>query len=80
MANRGQFNYNCKLPQFEKFLQYYQVAYTVIDTDGAALQRELDPLEAISDHNPKYLLTMDNAPLTSHNGIKQINELDWLLK
>jgi len=28
------------------------------------------PLEAINDHNPKYLLTMDHTPLTSHNGIK----------
>ena len=60
--------------------EYYQVAYTVIDTDGATLRRELAPLKSINDHNPKYLLTMDNTPLTSHNGIKQINALDWLLK
>ncbi|MCL1794545.1 MAG: ATP-binding protein [Oscillospiraceae bacterium] len=60
--------------------EYYQVAYTVIDPDGSTLRRELAPLEAINDHNPKYLLTMDNTPLTSHNGIKQINALDWLLK
>jgi predicted AAA+ superfamily ATPase len=60
--------------------EYYQVAYTVIDSDGATLHRELAPLEAINDHNPKYLLTMDNMPPTSHNGIKQINVLDWLLK
>jgi len=60
--------------------EYYQVAYTVIDADGSTLRRELAPLEAISDHNPKYLLTMDNTPFTSHNGIKQINALDWLLK
>ena len=60
--------------------EYYQVAYTVVDADGAALRRELAPLESIKDHNPKYLLTMDNAPLTSHNGIKQVNVLDWLLK
>ena len=60
--------------------EYYQVAYTVIDPDGATLRRELAPLEGISDHNPKYLLTMDNTPITSHNGIKQINVLDWLLK
>jgi len=60
--------------------EYYQVAYTVIDTGGETLRRELAPLEAISDHNPKYLLTMDHTPLTSHNGIKQINVLDWLLK
>ncbi|MCL2149969.1 MAG: ATP-binding protein [Dehalococcoidia bacterium] len=60
--------------------EYYQVAYTVNDADGASLRRELAPLESINDHNPKYLLTMDNTPLTSHNGIKQINVLDWLLK
>ncbi len=60
--------------------EYYQVAYTVIDTDGKTLKRELAPLEAISDHNPKFLLTMDHTPLTNHNGIKQINVLDWLLK
>jgi predicted AAA+ superfamily ATPase len=60
--------------------EYYQVAYTVIDTSGKTLERELTPLNAIKDHNPKYLLTMDNTPLTSHNGIKQINALDWLLK
>lgn len=60
--------------------EYYQVAYTVIDPEGKTLARELAPLEDIRDHNPKYLLTMDFTPLTSHNGIKQINVLDWLLK
>lgn len=60
--------------------EYYQVAYTVIDADGTTLERELAPLNAINDHNPKYLLTMDYGPLVSHNGIKQINALDWLLK
>lgn len=59
---------------------YYQVAYTVVDTDGSILKRELAPLEAIKDHNPKFLLTMDDTPQTSHNGIRQINALDWLLK
>ncbi|MDR2619586.1 MAG: ATP-binding protein [Propionibacteriaceae bacterium] len=60
--------------------EYYQVAYTVIDADGATLRRELAPLEAINDHNQKFLLTMDNTPPASHNGIKQLNALDWLLK
>lgn len=60
--------------------EYYQVAYTVTDNDGTTLSRELAPLESIKDHNPKYLLTMDFVPLISHNGIKQINVLDWLLK
>jgi predicted AAA+ superfamily ATPase len=60
--------------------EYYQVAYTVIDAEGRTLKRELAPLDTISDHNPKYLLTMDHTPMVSHNGIRQINALDWLLK
>ena len=60
--------------------EYYQAAYTVIDAEGKTLNRELAPLKAINDHNPKYLLTMDHTPLTSHNGIKQMNVLDWLLR
>lgn len=62
--------------------EYYQVAYTVEGESSSGksiLERELAPLEAIRDHNPKYLLTMDFTPNTSHNGIKQINALDWLL-
>ena len=62
--------------------EYYQVAYTVEgeSKEGKTiLKRELAPFEAIRDHNPKYLLTMDFSPNTSHNGIKQINALDWLL-
>ncbi len=57
--------------------EYYQVSYTVLDE--TTLKRELSPLEKVKDHNPKYLLTMDFVPYTSHNGIKQINVLDWLL-
>jgi hypothetical protein len=57
--------------------EYYQVSETVRGEE--TLARELKSLESIYDHNPKYLLTMDYAPTTSHNGIKQINILDWLL-
>ena len=64
----------------EEGKEYYQVAYTVIDADGKTLKRELTPLNSINDHNPKYLLTMDYGPLISHNGIKQIYVLDWLLR
>ena len=60
--------------------EYYQVAYTVIDSDGSTLSRELSLLESVRDHNPKYLLTMDYSPVVSHNGIKQINVLDWLMR
>ncbi len=57
---------------------YYQVSQTVMDEQ--TLKRELLSLDAIKDHNPKYLLTMDYTPLTSYNGIKQLNVLDWLTK
>ncbi len=58
--------------------EYYQVAYRVDDDE--TLERELKPLSRIADHNQKFLLTMEDEPLISHNGIKQINVLDWLLK
>lgn len=60
--------------------EYYQVAYTVNDADGKTLERELRPLLSIRDHNPKYLLTMDYGAVVNHNGIRQINVLDWLVK
>ena len=56
--------------------EYYQVAYTVID--DATLERELRPLESLKNHNAKFLLTMDYETV-SHNGIKQLNVLEWLL-
>ena len=59
-------------------VEYYQVSLSVLDEN--TLKRELAPLDAISDHNPKYLLTMDMLPVTSHNGIRQMNVLDWLIK
>ncbi|MBR1778561.1 MAG: ATP-binding protein [Alphaproteobacteria bacterium] len=58
--------------------EYYQVALSVLDEQ--TLKRELSALESISDHNPKFLITLDPFPVISHNGIKQINALDWLLK
>jgi predicted AAA+ superfamily ATPase len=57
--------------------EYYQVSETVHSKE--TLARELAPLVAIRDHNPKFLLTRDYDPPTSHNGIKQLNVLDWLL-
>lgn len=58
--------------------EYYQVAQSVMDEN--TLKRELSSLDSIKDHNPKYLLTMDYMPITSYNGIKQINVLEWLLR
>lgn len=58
--------------------EYYQVSQTVLDEQ--TLQRELASLEMIKDHNPKYLLTLDYTPTVSHNGIRQMNVLEWLIK
>ena len=57
--------------------EYYQMALTVREEN--TLKRELKPLDDIADHNLKYLLTMDNDPPASHNGIRQKYVLDWLL-
>jgi len=58
--------------------QYYQVAQTT--RDEKTLNRELSALNDISDHNSKYLLTLDEDPVVTYNGIKKINALDWLLE
>ncbi len=63
---------------FEGNVEYYQVSFSV--RDEQTLKRELESLDSIDDHNPKYLLTMDNDPPISHNGIKQKYVLDWLLE
>ena len=55
---------------------YYQVALTV--RDEATLERELAPLRSLPDSFPKFLLTLDNDPVTYHDGIKQQYVLDWL--
>ena len=57
--------------------EYYQVSWSV--RDEQTLKRELGALESIDDHNPKYILTMDNDPPISYNGIRQKYVLEWLL-
>jgi hypothetical protein len=59
-------------------IEYYQVSASVLDEK--TLNRELEPLTKIADHHPKFLLTLDvigNG--MSHNGIRQINLVDWLI-
>ena len=58
--------------------KYFQVALSV--REDTTLQRELAPLQNTYDHYPKYLLTMDNDPIISHNGVTQMYVLDWLLE
>lgn len=58
--------------------EYYQVSWSV--REESTLKRELGALESIQDHNPKYILTMDNDPPTSYNGIRQRYALEWLIE
>jgi predicted AAA+ superfamily ATPase len=61
----------------EGYTKYIQVAFTV--KDQKTLDRELAPFAKISDYNERLLITMDYEK-GSHNGIKQINAIDWLLE
>lgn len=56
---------------------YFQVAESVQSSE--TLQRELASLRAVKDNHPKTLLTLDDADPMNHDGIQQINALDWLL-
>ena len=55
---------------------YYQVSASILDSQ--TYQRELAPLKAVKDHYPKYIVTMDEIPM-SEDGIKQINAMAFLL-
>lgn len=41
--------------------------------------RELAPLQKVSDNYEKMVLSMDDG-IISHEGIKQVNLIDWLLQ
>jgi predicted AAA+ superfamily ATPase len=58
------------------YTKYIQVAYTV--KERKTLERELAPFAKIPDFNERLLITMDYET-GSHNGVKQINAIDWLL-
>ena len=60
----------------EGLTQYIQVSQTV--QHPTTLERELAPLNSISDHHEKLLITMDFDTGT-YNGIKKINAIDWLI-
>lgn len=58
---------------------YYQVSASVVDQ--STLRRELDVLQGIRDNHPKILLTLDEIGAnTNHDGIRQLNVIDWLLQ
>ncbi|MDR0788648.1 MAG: ATP-binding protein [Bifidobacteriaceae bacterium] len=55
--------------------KYYQVSWSVENED--TLKRELQSLQKIKDNFEKILLTTDFGSVT-HEGINQINVMDWL--
>ena len=58
--------------------RYFQVALSV--RDETTLKRELAPFKTIRDQYPKTLITLDNDPPLDHNGIRQVNAVDFLLE
>ncbi len=57
---------------------YIQVAHNT--ENETTLTRELKPLQAIKDHYPKLLLTMDEIlPEQNFDGIAKMSALEWLL-
>lgn len=60
----------------EGFTKYIQVTLTV--KEQKTLDRELAPFAKIPDYNERWLITMDYEK-GSHNGVKQVNAIDWLL-
>jgi predicted AAA+ superfamily ATPase len=58
------------------YTKYIQVALSV--KEQKTLDRELAPFAKIPDYNERLLITMDYEK-GSHNGVKQINAIDWLL-
>lgn len=85
LLRRGYDVYVGKVDEFEvdfvaqnsKGTTYFQVALSV--RDEKTLERELRPLQAIKDHYPKVILTMDEDPEVHYDGIRRINARDWLL-
>jgi predicted AAA+ superfamily ATPase len=58
---------------------YFQVSASVANEN--TLRRELEVLQKIKDNHPKILLTLDEVGAnTNHDGIRQLNVIDWLLK
>ena len=56
-------------------IKYIQVALSVRDEN--TLNRELNSLKNINDNYPKYIITLDPEEV-DHEGIKQINAIDFL--
>ena len=59
------------------FKVYIQVAY-LLDSEKTR-EREFRVLQKIKDNHPKFLLSMDNLPLSNNAGIIRMNLIDFLL-
>ena len=59
----------------DKKTEYYQVSASVLEEK--TLERELTPLRQIKDNYPKFLITLDDF-IGDHDGIDQVNLIDWL--
>lgn len=56
---------------------YIQVAYLL--SDQKVIEREFGNLKQIPDNYPKYVVTMDNFPITAtYQGVKHLHLLDFL--
>lgn len=56
---------------------YIQVTETMQSSETR--ERELRPLRMISDNYEKIVLSMDRSYISSYDGIKSLNLIDWLL-
>ena len=54
---------------------YFQVVYQLNDEN---MEREFGVFQKISDHYPKYVISIDTLDM-SQNGILHKNVIDWLL-
>ncbi|WP_165251639.1 ATP-binding protein [Adlercreutzia sp. ZJ304] len=57
---------------------YFQVAESI--SSEKVLERELAPFRKIEDNHPKLLLTLDDVDPVNHEGIMQMNVLEWMMR
>lgn len=57
-------------------IKYIQVAYLL--SDDKVIEREFNAFDEITDHYPKYVISMDRIDF-SRNGIKHMNMIDFLM-
>ena len=63
--------------QNSKGTTYIQVVTSV--REERTLEHQLRIMNAIKDHYPKLILTLDDDPEAQYDGIRRINVRDWLL-